>query len=56
MDVRAADINNTRFMHGLYVQYGCGFMGEKKVIEVALSVQLLLAFLVFQSKTIEVDK
>ena len=30
VDVRSADINNSRFTHGLYVQYGCGFLAEKK--------------------------
>lgn len=37
VDVRAADINNTRFMHGLYVQYGCGFLDEKKVSKLTLN-------------------
>ena len=30
VDVRSADINNSRFTHGLYVKYGCGFLNEKK--------------------------
>merc|ERR1712235_5874 len=30
VDVRSADINNSRFTHGLYVQYGRGFLAEKK--------------------------
>jgi len=30
VDVRSADINNSRFTHGLYVQYGCAFLAEKK--------------------------
>ena len=30
VDVRSADIYNSRFTHGLYVQYGCTFAGENK--------------------------
>lgn len=30
MDVRSADVHNSRFTHGLYVKYGCTFAGEEK--------------------------
>jgi len=30
VDVRSADVYNSRFTHGLYVRYGCTFASETK--------------------------
>jgi len=56
VDVRSADINNTRFTHGLYVQYGCGFMGEKKDAYKTKTIEKTLSPTWNNSRTLTIEK